>query len=452
MFKKILIANRGEIAVRIARTCRLMGVESVAVYSDADKEALHVSECDFAEAIGPAPVTESYLKIDKIIEAAKKHDAQAIHPGYGLFSESAAAATAITEAGLVFIGPKPETLQRFGNKLEARALAQSVDVPVLPGKHVALDAVDEATDFAESIEWPVLVKAAAGGGGIGMQLAKDATELASALRTCSDRAARAFGDGMVYVEKYVPRARHVEVQVLCDGHGNIKVLGERECSVQRRHQKVIEETPAPALIYGSRGEIVREGLFDAASRLMEASNYQNAGTCEFILDARGRFYFLEVNARLQVEHPVTEACTGLDLVEWQLRVAAGEALSDEVLRRIPVGHSMEVRVCAEDPAKGFLPNPGKIESLRWPIAAPGKVRIETGVQIGSEVTPFYDSLIAKVITYGPTRREALLMMDRVLAQTEIAPLKTNVAYLRKVLADESFKAGQYDVDLLKRIT
>jgi len=445
MFEKVLIANRGEIALRVARTCKRMGIKAVGIYSEADAESLHVQGMDEAHLVGPAPVQASYLQAEKIIAIAKSTGAQAVHPGYGLLSENSAFARAVTEAGLVFIGPTGSTLEALGNKFQARLLAKKVGVKTLPGSTSVITDVDQAQREAASLGWPILVKASMGGGGIGMKVAHDAGELQAAMRNATERAARAFGNAEIYLERYLSRPRHIEVQIIADTHGQIMALGERECSIQRRHQKLIEESPSPLLTSYRRGDALRDAMFDAAITLMREAGYVGVGTCEFLVDSDNHFYFLEVNARLQVEHAVTEACTELDLVEWQLRVACGETLEESVLRKVPSGHAIEARICAEDPKRQFLPAPGKIENLRWPPGPLGKVRIETSVQAGSEISPYYDSLIAKVITYGATRHEAVLLLDRTLAETCIEPLTTNIEFLRQVLNDESFRAGQYDI-------
>ncbi|MDD9932273.1 MAG: ATP-grasp domain-containing protein [Myxococcales bacterium] len=451
MFGKLLIANRGEVAVRIARTCERMGIATVAVHSEVEGEALHVQACDEAVAIGPAAVRESYLNAEAIIEAARARGAEAIHPGYGMLSENHSFARAVADAGLVFVGPPPEALERFGDKLRARQVASQAGVRAIPGTETAVDSLEQARDQAEDIGYPLLVKASAGGGGIGMQRVDDEDDLEAALERARERAESAFGDGRVYLEHCIDQPRHVEVQVLADANGECVALGERECSVQRRHQKILEESPAPALEALHNGELKRRILWDSAIRIAKEGGYVNAGTAEFLMDVRGRFYFMEFNPRLQVEHAVTELCTGLDIVELQLQIAAGEALPNEARTVAPAGHAIEARVYAEDPHKGFIPKPGKIETMRWPTVAPGALRVETGAAAGSEVTSHYDPLVAKFITYHPTRHQALLTLDRVLAETTIAPLTTNLTFLRQILADESFRAGQYDTDFTARL-
>ncbi|MCG8554047.1 MAG: ATP-grasp domain-containing protein [Proteobacteria bacterium] len=451
MFSKILIANRGAIAVRIARTCERMGIGTVAVFSDADQGAPHVAACGEAARIGEAPVSKSYLNASAIIEAAKQHRVQAIHPGYGLLSEKAEFARAAAAAGLVFVGPEPETLEKLGDKLRAREIARAAGVAAVPGSEAAVSGAVAAKEQAAHLGYPVVVKAAAGGGGIGMQVVADETQLERAMQSCADRGASAFGDNRIYIERCLSRPRHVEVQLLADGFGHCVALGDRECSLQRRHQKILEESPAPAFANIPHNRMTREELCDAAVKIAKHSAYRNAGTCEFLADADGSVYFLEFNARLQVEHGVTEFCTGIDLVEMQLRIAAGEPLPQSVKQARASGHSIEARIYAEDPQRGFLPKPGRVQVLRWPIDTPGKLRIDSSVTSGSDVTPYYDPLVAKVITYGQTRHEALLTLDRVLAQTVITPLTTNISFLRDVLGDEAFRAGQYDTTTVARL-
>jgi acetyl-CoA carboxylase biotin carboxylase subunit/3-methylcrotonyl-CoA carboxylase alpha subunit len=456
---KILIANRGEIACRIARTCKRLGIPAVAVYSDADAGAPHVALAGEAVRIGPPPVKDSYLAMDAVIAAAKATGATAIHPGYGLLSENAAFAEAVKAAGLVFIGPPPSVLSAFGDKITARQVARAAGVSPPPGSEgpIAVDDSEGLLREAERIGFPVLVKAAGGGGGIGMQIVESPGTLARAATACSDRGRSAFGDPRVYLERYIRSPRHIEVQVLCDASGGAVALGERECSVQRRHQKIIEETPSPAAFFaGEEGEARRQALFDAALRVVTSAGYVNAGTVEFVADESGELYFLEVNARLQVEHPVTEMCTGLDLVEQQIRVAAGERLAPEVLAVARRGASVEARVYAENPAKKFIPQPGRLAKLVWPEGAED-LRVETGVTEGLEVTPFYDPLLAKIVAYGPTRQAAIERLDRALAETTIelvgpaGPAATNLEFLRKVLASPEFAAGKYNTSLAEAL-
>lgn len=451
MFDKVLIANRGEVAIRIARCCERLGIATVAVHSDIEAEALHVTHCDEAVNVGGAPVAESYLNVEAIIEAAKRTGAQAIHPGYGLLSERAEFARAVKAAGLTFIGPSPESMDTFGDKVQARELAHRAGVRVLPGSAQAFADPALAGEAAQALGFPLMVKAAGGGGGIGMQRVDDWEGLEKATRSCSERAEAAFGDGRVFLERYVDRPRHLEVQIVSDREGTYAALGERECSVQRRHQKMLEEAPSPMFVALGSGDLRREILCDSALRIAKEAGYVGVGTAEFLVDAEGGFHFVEFNPRLQVEHGVTEMCTGVDLVETQIRVAAGEPLSEEVTTAEPRGHAMQARIYAEDPRKGFMPKPGKIDTFRWPTVAPGALRVETGVAPGGEMTSHYDPLVALMISFTRARHLTLLNLDRVLAETEIAPLTTNVQFLREVLADEAFRAGQYDVTLTQQL-
>ena len=452
-FEKVLIANRGEIARRVIRTCKRLGVRTVAVYSEVDKDAPHVADADESVAIGPAAAKDSYLSIDAILAAIKQTGAQAVHPGYGFLSEKSAFASEVAAAGVTFIGPPPDVLDAFGDKMKARHVALSAGTRPVPGtdEPIAIDTpegVAHAKAVAAEVGYPVVVKAVGGGGGIGMQVVQDEAGIERALKSCSDRGKASFSDPRVYLERYVAEPRHIEVQVFCDTHGHAYALGERECSVQRRHQKIVEESPSPAAFFaGEAGDARRRSLYDAALRVVTSVGYVGAGTCEFIADANGDLFFLEVNARLQVEHPVTEMVTGLDLVELQLRVAAGEALPDlsHVEKR---GHAIEARVYAEDPAKGFIPKPGPIGELTWAGGA-GEVqsrtlRVESGVKAGSKVTPFYDPMVAKVVAWGETREGAIDQLDRAIAGTKVAPCVTNLEFLRKLLASDEFRAGKYD--------
>jgi acetyl-CoA carboxylase biotin carboxylase subunit/3-methylcrotonyl-CoA carboxylase alpha subunit len=459
MFRRVLVANRGEIALRVMRTCRRLGIETVAIYSDADERSPHVRFADRAVRIGPPPVKDSYLNVAAIVDAARNAGAEAIHPGYGLLSENEGFARAVAAAGVVFIGPPPAALDAFGDKLKARALARSVGVEPPAGSDGPVDPADLAALRAvvERIGLPVLFKAAGGGGGIGMQLVRDAADLEKAARACSDRGRAAFGDPRVYVERYLDNPRHIEVQVVCDRAGTGVALPERECSVQRRHQKIIEESPSPAAFFqGQSGARGRAALAEAALRVVSAAGYEGAGTVEFVADGAGTTCFLEVNARLQVEHPVTEMITSVDLVEAQLRIATGEALPDELSRATPHGHAIEARIYAEDPAKGFVPQPGKIERLVWPEGLPG-VRIDAGIEEGGEVTPYYDPMIAKVIAHGEDREEAIERLSAALSATELrlagpkGPRATNIAFLLRVLADARFAQGAYDTSLAEAI-
>jgi acetyl-CoA carboxylase biotin carboxylase subunit/3-methylcrotonyl-CoA carboxylase alpha subunit len=456
---KILIANRGEIACRILRTCKRLGIASVAIYSDADKDAPHVALADEAVRVGPAPVKESYLDVDAVLAAAKQTGAVAVHPGYGLLSERASFAEAVQAAGLVFIGPSPAVLDALGDKIKARVVARAVGVAPPPGTDGPIHADDEArlNDEAARIGYPLLVKAAGGGGGIGMQIVHDPAKLARAALACSDRGRSAFNDARVYLERYIASPRHIEVQIFCDGQGGSVALGERECSMQRRHQKILEESPSPAAFFGGdEGAARRRALHEAALRVVDHVGYVGAGTVEFVASPAGELYFLEVNARLQVEHCVTEMTTGLDLVEQQIRVASGEALSPAVLAPTLRGHSIEARVYAEDPARMFVPQPGRLARVAWPEAK-DDLRVETGVAEGLEVTPYYDPMLAKLVAWGETRERAIERLDRALADTTIelvgpiGPAKTNLEFLRKLLASEAFHSGDYDTTVAEAV-
>ncbi len=429
MFRRVLIANRGEIACRIIRTLRRLGVGPVSVYSEVDAHAPHVRLADAAELLGAAPVKESYLDAERVVAAALKHGAEAVHPGYGLLSENADFAEACERAGLVFIGPTPDQLRRFGLKHEARALAVAAGVPLLPGSGLLAD-LEHARAEADRVGYPVMLKSSAGGGGIGMQRCRDRAELEAAFPVVERLSRSNFRDGGLFVERWVEAARHVEVQLFGDGQGRVVALGERDCSVQRRNQKVIEETPAPDL-----PDAVRAQLAADAVRLGEAVRYRSAGTVEFVYDAgRHEPYFLEVNTRLQVEHPVTEEVFGIDLVEWMVRLAAGEALPLE-RPYTPRGHAIEVRVYAEDPAKDFRPSAGLLTEVVFPSDA----RVETWVEPGCEVSPFYDPLLAKLVVHGATRADAVARLAAALDATRLAGIETNLAYLREIVADSGFR-------------
>ena len=441
MFPKLLIANRGEIAVRIIRACRELNIRTVAVYSEADRAALHVRLAEEAYLLGPTPATESYLRIDKILAVAKQSGAPAIHPGYGFLSENAEFAAACTQAGVTFIGPPSMAIRALGSKTAGRDLARSVDVPVVPGGRADTD--EEAERSAQTVGFPLFVKAVAGGGGKGMRLVERPADLPAALRTARAEAQKAFGNGSVYFEKRLLAPRHVEVQILADTHGTVLALGERDCSVQRRHQKVLEEAPAPHL-----DPALRARLHEAALRLARAAGYVNAGTMEFLLDQEGGYYFLEANTRLQVEHPVTELVTGLDLVQLQLRIAAGEQLTLAPDEYAPRGAALECRIYAEDPFKNFIPGPGKIIGLREP-GGPG-VRIDSGVYEGWTVPTAYDSLIAKVSTWGRDRSQALHRMRRALREYHIQGIPTTIPFHAQILEEPAFLAGGVDTTYLDR--
>jgi acetyl/propionyl-CoA carboxylase alpha subunit len=452
-FGKVLIANRGEIARRVIRTCRRLGIRTVAVYSEADRDAPHVQDADEAVCIGAAPPKDSYLKVEAILDAIRATGADAVHPGYGFLSEKAAFARAVQATGAVFVGPPPEVLDVFGDKMRARAVALSAGTLPVPGTNEPIavgtaEGIAHAKRVAAEVGYPVVVKAVGGGGGIGMQVVDAEPRLERALSTCSDRGRASFGDARVYLERYVGRPRHIEVQIFADNAGHTYALGERECSLQRRHQKILEESPSAAPFFaGENGASRRAALHASALRVVQAVGYVGAGTCEFIADERGELYFLEVNARLQVEHPVTEMVTGLDLVELQLSVAAGDPLPDLSAAK-PRGHAIEARIYAEDPHKGFIPKPGSIDELVW-AGGRGEVqsatlRVESGVARGAKVTPFYDPMIAKVVAWGETREAAIEELDGALGGTVIAPCVTNLAFLRKVLASEEFRTSHYD--------
>ncbi len=444
MFDTILIANRGEIAARVIRTANKMGIRTVAVYSEADAGAPHVEAADEAVEIGPARVTDSYLKIEAVIDAAKEHDAEAIHPGYGLLSENPEFVRAVEDAGITFIGPRPEVMELMGNKSAAREFANNADCPTVPGSDGAVESVDEAHEIAEQLGYPVLVKASAGGGGIGMNLATNADKLEKAIETSKRRAESAFGDPTFYIEKYIENPRHVEVQVMADNDGHAVHFFERECSVQRRHQKVIEEAPSPA---SAQFENLREQMGQAALNLVEAADYTNAGTVEFILSPNGDFYFIEMNTRLQVEHPCTEMITGHDLVEWQIRIAAGEALQVQQDELSIDGHSIECRIYAENPDKRFMPAPGNIGEYSEPSGE--GIRVDSGVTAGYKVTPHYDPMVAKVITHGADRDAAIERMKTALKNYHIGELTTNIPMHLEVLDHEDFRAGDVHTSWLE---
>ena len=443
MFSKVLVANRGEIALRVIRACRELGVRSVAVYSDADATAPHVREADEAVHIGPAPSSESYLRGHRIVEAAKRVGAEAIHPGYGFLSEREWFARLVRDEGLVFVGPPAEAIAAMGSKTAARQLAIGAGVPVVPGTTTAVKDAGEAAEIAREFGFPVLLKAAAGGGGKGMRVVRDGSELASSLDAARREARNAFGDDAVYVEKYIVGPRHVEIQVLGDQHGTVLSLGERECSVQRRHQKMIEEAPSVAV-----SPALRREMGDTAVRAARAAGYTNAGTCEFLLDRDGRFYFLEMNTRLQVEHPVTELVTGIDLVQWQLRVAAGERLPFTQNEIVPRGWAIECRITSEDPDNGFLPSTGRITYLHLP-GGPG-VRWDGGIETGSEVGLHYDPMLAKLIVWAPDREQAVARMHRALLELTIHGVETSRDFHLRVMEDDDFRQGAIEIQWLER--
>ena len=439
MFKRVLIANRGEVAVRIIRACRELGVEAVAVYSTADRDSLHVKLADRAVHIGPPLPAESYLRIPSLVAAATTTECDAVHPGWGFLAENAAFALACEDNDLVFIGPRAETIETMGDKIAAKEAMAEAGVPLVPGSEGAVD-FEQAREIASEVGFPVLLKASAGGGGRGMRLVESADELDAAYRTASSEAQSAFGDGSLYLEKAVVGARHVEIQVLGDGAGAVLTLGERDCSIQRRHQKLVEESPSPAVT-----DEVRNEMEGAAQRACEALRYLGAGTIEFLLDADGRFYFIEMNTRLQVEHPVTELVTGFDLAHAQLAVAAGEGLPQQ--GRVSLrGHAIEFRINAEDPAQDFRPAPGVVSRFRPPLG-PG-VRVDTHVEEGYTIPPFYDSLIAKVIVWGENREVAIARGRRALSELELDGVPTTRELALEIVSSEEFGSGDYTTSFL----
>ncbi|MFJ7020154.1 biotin carboxylase N-terminal domain-containing protein [Streptomyces sp. NPDC101117] len=446
MFDTVLVANRGEIAVRVVRTLRALGVRSVAVFSDADADARHVREADTAVRIGPAPAAESYLSVERLLEAAARTGAQAVHPGYGFLAENAGFARACADAGLTFIGPPADAISLMGDKIRAKETVKAAGVPVVPGSSGSGLTDAELADAAREIGMPVLLKPSAGGGGKGMRLVRDAALLADEIAAARREARASFGDDTLLVERWIDRPRHIEIQVLADGHGNVVHLGERECSLQRRHQKIIEEAPSVLL-----DEATRAGMGEAAVQAARSCGYRGAGTVEFIVPGGdpSSYYFMEMNTRLQVEHPVTELITGIDLVEWQLRVAAGERLAfgqDDI--RL-TGHAVEARVCAEDPARGFLPSGGTVLRLREPQG--DGVRTDSGLSEGTEVGSLYDPMLSKVIAYGPDRATALRKLRAALAGTVTLGVPTNAGFLRRLLAHPAVVAGELDTGLVERV-
>lgn len=455
MFERILIANRGEIACRIAASARRMGVGTIAVFSDADRDAAHVAACDEAWRIGPAPARESYLRADRLIEIALARGAQAIHPGYGFLSENESFAKAVADAGLVFIGPPASAIAAMGSKSAAKALMEAARVPLVPGYHGERQEADYLRGQADAIGYPVLIKASAGGGGKGMRIVAEGERFDEALVSCRREALAAFGDDRVLIERYLQRPRHIEIQVFADQHGQCVHLFERDCSVQRRHQKVIEEAPAPWIDAATRA-----AMGSAAIAAARAVGYEGAGTVEFIVEPDGRFYFMEMNTRLQVEHPVTEMITGQDLVEWQLRVAAGEPLPCSQEALAIEGHAIEVRLYAEQPERGFLPSIGRIEHLRLPEASAfslrgatggrASVRIDGGVRTGDTITPHYDPMIGKLICWGEDRDEAIARMKQALAAIELVGPASNAAFLARLMTCTTFVKGPLDTGLIER--
>ena len=441
MFKKILIANRGEIALRVIRACKELGVKTVAVYSEADADSLHVQYADECYLIGAAEPSQSYLNIEKIIKTAKKAECEAIHPGYGFLSQIPAFAEACTENGLEFIGPPAEVLKRMGNKVEARKAASEAGVPVIPGSLKPASSPEEAIEIAERVGYPVLVKAVYGGGGKGMRLVKSEDEIRHVLETATLEAESSFGSREIYVEKFLPRARHIEFQILADKKGKVIHLGERECSIQRRYQKLIEETPSPFMT-----EELRKRMGESAVKIAKAINYVNAGTVEFLVDQNGDYYFLEMNTRLQVEHLITEMVTGIDIVKEQIRIAAGEKLAYRQ-REIKIrGHAINCRVNAEDPYNNFAPSPGTITSLHLPGGL--GVRVDTHLYIGYTISVFYDPLIAKLATWGLSRQEAIKRICNALEEFKIEGVKTTIPFHKRIMEDEEFLRGDIHINFV----
>src|SRR6195256_1026946 len=444
MFRKILIANRGEIAVRILRACRELGIRSAAVFSEVDRKSLHVRLADEAYPIGPAASGESYLRIDKLMDVARRAGCDALHPGYGFLAENPALPRACADAGVTFIGPSAEAMEALGSKTAGRQLARRSDVPSVPGTNDPIETLQQAQALIENLGLPVLLKAVAGGGGKGMRVVNRLSDLAAAFRDASSEAQNSFGDGRLYLEKYLERPRHVEIQILADSHGRVVSLGERECSVQRRHQKVIEEAPSPIMTPD-----LRRKMGDAAVRLARAGGYTNAGTVEFLVDANLDFYFLEVNTRLQVEHPVTEQVTGLDLVKLQIAIAAGHRLPFAWETITPRGHAMEVRLYAEDPDNNFFPSPGKILSRRAP-SGPG-IRLDEGVYEGWTVPNEYDPLLSKLIAWGNSREETISRLRRALDEYTVTGIKTNAGLFRRILTEPGFLRGEIHTQWLDQL-
>ena len=443
MFNKILIANRGEIACRVIRTARAMGIQTVAVYSEADRNARHVELADEALAIGPPPSKQSYLNAEAILAACKRTGAQAVHPGYGFLSENAAFCARLESEGIVFIGPKAESIQAMGDKIASKRLAEAARVSTIPGYTDVIEDAEQALKIARGIGYPVMIKASAGGGGKGLRVARNDAECRDGFKSCRNEARNAFGDDRVFIEKYIVEPRHIEIQVLGDAHGQLLYLWERECSIQRRHQKVIEEAPSPFL-----DEATRRAMGEQACALARAVKYQSAGTVEFVVDQQRNFYFLEMNTRLQVEHPVTEMITGLDLVEWMIRIAAGEPLT-LTQRQLPRnGWAVECRINAEDPFRGFLPSNGRLVRFLPPAERRGEVRVDTGVYEGDEISIYYDSMIAKLITHGSDREQAVARMREALNRFVVRGISTNIAFQAALMRNPRFREGRLQTGLI----
>lgn len=441
MFKRILVANRGEIALRVIRACRDMGIHSVAVYSEADRDSLHVRFADEAYCIGPAPASESYLNIPRIISAAEITDAEAIHPGYGFLAENAHFAEICASCNIRFIGPTPAAIRKMGVKSEARKLMKQSGIPIIPGSEGELTSQEEAIELARKIGYPVMVKAVGGGGGRGMRVAHNDLSLAQAYTTATREADAAFANPMLYLEKHIEKPRHIEFQIMADNYGNVLHLGERDCTLQRRHQKLVEESPSVAL-----SRKLRDKMGRMAVRCAKVSGYTNAGTVEFLLDQTGKYYFLEMNTRIQVEHPVTETCTGLDLVKEQIRIAAGEHLGYKQDDVVCKGHAIECRINAEDPANGFRPTPGKLEVFNIPGGI--GIRVDTHAYSEYQIPPYYDSMLAKIISYGKDRKEAISRMLRALEEFVVIGVPTTIPFHQKVLADRHFVSGKIHTEFV----
>ncbi len=445
MFSKILVANRGEIALRIIRACKEMGVRTVAIYSTADKDSMHVQMADEAVCIGNPAANQSYLNIPAIISAAEITDVDAIHPGYGFLAENAHFAEICESCQIKFIGPSPQAIRLMGDKMTARETVRKVGVPIVPGAQSIVKDKDEALKLAKKIKYPVIIKATAGGGGRGMRVCHNDVRLVSAMMTAQHEAEAAFGNPAVYIEKYVEKPKHIEFQILADSHGNIIHLHERDCSIQRRHQKLVEEAPSPSVDWK-----LRKKMGEVAVKAARSVNYVNAGTIEFLLDTDGKFYFLEMNTRVQVEHGVTELITGIDIVREQIRIAAGEKLSIKKQDKVPLrGHAIECRINAEDPANNFTPSPGKIEKYNAP-GGPG-IRIDSNAHAGYTVLPYYDSMIAKLMAYGKNRAEAISIMQRALDEFVIEPIKTTIPIHREIMKNPIFRRAQMYTDFIPRI-
>jgi len=442
MYEKILIANRGEIALRVIRACKELGIKTVAVYSEADRDSLHVRFADEAVCIGGPPSNESYLNVFRILSAAQITEADAIHPGYGFLAENARFVDMCVESGIDFIGPSSEMISAMGDKVYAKETMEKAGVPCVPGSKGAIDSVDEAIELAQEIGYPVMIKAAAGGGGRGMRVARDERELSAGFRMAQAEAGAAFGDGRLYIEKLIEEPRHIEIQIIGDKHGNVVYLGERECSLQRRHQKVMEEAPSPFVTPD-----LRKRMGEAAVKGAKTIGYNTVGTVEFLVDKRGEFYFMEMNTRIQVEHPVTEFVTGVDLIKEQIKVAMGEKLGFKQREIKMIGHSIEARINAEDPERGFSPSPGIVSAFHIP-GGPG-VRVDTHLYAGYVIPPYYDSLIAKLITFGRDRDEAIVRLKRSLEEFVIEGVKTTIPFHLTILEDEDFLAGRMSTNFLK---